>query len=95
MMYTVSEEMMNRLENDHTYHQPFGNQAERYGDIREEAKQFAYFLCARAPQSRELSLALTHIEEAVFYANAAIARHEVDMQARFTLTPEGERAAGE
>ncbi len=28
------------------------------------------------PDSRELSLAITHLEEVVFWANAAIARHE-------------------
>jgi len=28
------------------------------------------------PPSREQSLAITHLEEAIFYANAAIARNE-------------------
>ena len=30
----------------------------------------------KAPQSREQSLALTNVEQAIFWANAAIARNE-------------------
>ena len=40
------------------------------------AHEFAIFLTKTCPESRELSLALTHLEEAVMQANAAIARNE-------------------
>lgn len=36
----------------------------------------AWFVVAPAPDSREKSLALTHLEDAVMWANAAIARNE-------------------
>ena len=34
-------------------------------------------MIASCPDSRELSLALTNLEQAVFWANASIARNEV------------------
>lgn len=65
-----------RLENDFTYHKPFGNQPERYEQIRNNAKWLAELIVALCPDSRERSLALTSLEEAVFWGNAAIARNE-------------------
>ena len=67
---------MNDLENRFTYHPPKGDQAVRYAEIRARAKDFAAFIVALTPEGREKSLAVTKIEEAVFWANAAIARHE-------------------
>lgn len=93
MFYEVSEKLEERLENDHTYHKPFGDQAQRYEDIRREAMEFCFYLAARAPESRELSIALGHVEEAVFYANAAIARNEVDTSETVSLTPAGAAVA--
>jgi hypothetical protein len=59
-----------------TYHPPFGTQTARYEIIRNEAWILAKDLIDWCPDSRELSLALTKLEEMVFWANAAIARHE-------------------
>jgi hypothetical protein len=59
-----------------TYHPPFGTQTERYEEIRNTAREFALRLEELCPDSRELSLALTHLDEVVMFANAAIARHE-------------------
>uniref|UniRef100_A0A6M3XR01 Acb2/Tad1 hairpin domain-containing protein n=1 Tax=viral metagenome TaxID=1070528 RepID=A0A6M3XR01_9ZZZZ len=66
-----------------TYHPPKGDreggshgQIERYTKIRAQAKALAELVCAACPESREASLALTKIEESVFWANAAIARNE-------------------
>ena len=59
-----------------TYHPPFGNQVEKYTSIRNTTWQLAEYLIKCCPDSRELSLAITKLEEAVFWANAAIARHE-------------------
>lgn len=64
------------LDNNFTHHTPFGDQAERYHNIRSEAKKLAAFILANTPASREQSLALTQVEQAVFWANAAIARNE-------------------
>jgi hypothetical protein len=59
-----------------TYHKPFGTQPARYEETRKRALDLADYLIANCPDSREFSLALTKLEEAVFWANAAIARHE-------------------
>jgi hypothetical protein len=64
------------LEKRFTYHPPKGDQPKRYEDIRNWAKSLAYFIKDSCPTSREQSLALTHVEEAVFWANAAIARND-------------------
>ena len=57
-----------------TYHPPIGNQATTYEQIRKEAALFAGSIRNQTPICREQSLAITKIEEAVFWANAAIAR---------------------
>lgn len=59
-----------------TYHPPRGDQKERYEEIRERAYALAYNLDKLCPDSREKSLAMTHLEEAVMWANASIARNE-------------------
>lgn len=59
-----------------TYHAPTEAQVNRYGSIRAEANSLALHLNQQCPPSRELSLAMTKLEEAVFWANAAIARGE-------------------
>lgn len=63
------------LENRFTYHAPKPGQPEKYQEIRSMALEFASLVTLQAPVSWEASLALTKIEEAVFWANAAIARH--------------------
>ena len=67
-----SDDLINRF----TYHPPKNDQAQRYGAIRDAGLHFATFINAHTPPSREQSLALTHIEDAVMWANASIARHE-------------------
>jgi hypothetical protein len=68
------------LEKLFTYHPPKitekGEQALRYGNIRSRARDLAHYLIVECPESRERSLAIQAIEEAVFWANAAIARNE-------------------
>jgi len=64
------------VENNFTYHAPKEGQQEKYEFIRNQAKQFATTLLILCPDSRERSLALTKLEECVFWCNAAIARNE-------------------
>ena len=59
-----------------TYHAPKNDQPARYIEVRSQAKIFASLLIEQCPESRELSLALTKLEESVFWANASIARNE-------------------
>ena len=72
----MTKEMHDTIENNFTYHPPKGDQADRYESLRYKAKNLALDICEKTPASREQSLALTKLEEAVFWANAAIARNE-------------------
>jgi len=74
--YTNNLADFQKIQNNFVYHAPKPDQVGRYEDVREGAKVFAEFLIAVCPASRELSLALTNIEQAVMWANAAIARNE-------------------
>lgn len=66
------------LENRFTHHPP-SSQAEIdiYQKVRGLAYAYALTLDEVCPESRELSLAITHLEEVVFWANAALARNPV------------------
>ena len=59
-----------------TYHAPHRDQQERYQEIRDGAARLADRIVSLTPDSREQALAITHLEEAVMWANAAIARRE-------------------
>lgn len=59
-----------------TYHAPKEGQPEKYREIRAQAKDLATTILLTTPESREQSLAITKLEEATFWANAAIARRE-------------------
>jgi hypothetical protein len=64
-----------------TYHKPSGNQPERYVKIREEAKKLAHLINDLCPTSREKSIAITNIQQAVQWANASIAINENEIPA--------------
>lgn len=66
-----------RLDRIYTYHAPKADQPPRYTLLRDQAKALAARIVENCPDSRERSLALTAVEEAVMWANAAIARNEV------------------
>lgn len=75
-MYNIDEATSKKLENNFAYHKPLPGQPERYVVIRDKAKELALLFNQECPQSRELSLAMTKLEEVVFWANASIARNE-------------------
>lgn len=75
-MYDVSTQERADLEKRFTYHAPKADQHAKYSDIRAAAHDLAFKLMCQCPRSRELSLALTHLEDSVMWANAAIARNE-------------------
>lgn len=62
------------LKNRFTHHPPSAAQIEKYQRIRDEAHGLAEIIVDESPPSREQSLALTNLEQAVMWANAAIAR---------------------
>jgi len=64
-----------QIENNFKYHQPKEGQPDLYQQIRDTAKELAYLLDKSCPNTRELSLAMTKLEECVMWANAAIARN--------------------
>ncbi|AQR76373.1 hypothetical protein ABNB59_15450 [Paenibacillus larvae] len=64
-----------QIENNFKYHAPKEGQPEKYTALREKAKDLAYLLDELCPNSREKSLAITNLEQAVMWANAAIARN--------------------
>jgi len=74
--YNIEEKMRTQLERIFTYHAPKEDQPVRYVKLRDSARELAELIIQNTPLSREQSLAITHLEEAIFYANAAIARNE-------------------
>lgn len=64
------------IENNFKYHSPKEGQPEKYLSIRDKAKEIAYLIDDLCPNSREKSIAITKLEEAVMWANASIARNE-------------------
>lgn len=59
-----------------SYHAPRPAQIHFYERLRDHAHSFAAHINMVCPESREKSLAITKIQEAVMWANAAIAIHD-------------------
>jgi len=74
--YEISDKRSDELDNIFMYHSPKEDQQVRYVHLREEAKALAFTIERACPQSREKSLAITNLEQAIFWANASIARCE-------------------
>ena len=71
-----AHKMKDEIETRFTYHTPKEGQLAKYDQLRTAGKVLAYLIVELTPDSREQSLALTHLEEAIMQANAAIARRE-------------------
>jgi hypothetical protein len=76
MMYGLTVEEYRDLENRFTYHTPKGDQQERYVALRTMALALAEDISHSVPPGRERALALTNLEQSIFWANAGIARGE-------------------
>lgn len=74
--YTETEDQKETREKNFVYHPPKGDQTDRYASLRLCGNNLARALNESCPPSRELSLAMTNLEQAIFWANAAIARNE-------------------
>jgi hypothetical protein len=64
-----------QLKHNFTYHAPGPGQQEKYTALRAKALELALLIHELTPDCREQSLAFTHLEESVFWANASIARN--------------------
>ena len=71
-----SDRVLAQIDKAFTYHPPKADQIPRYNVLRLAAMNMAIVIANNTPESREQSLALTKLEEAVMFANAAIARNE-------------------
>lgn len=74
--YPIEDKIAVRIESIFKAHQLSGEQKLRADVLRDHGKALSFLILHTTPPSREQSLALTHIEEAIFFANAAIARHD-------------------
>lgn len=64
------------LDKRFTYHPPIDTlKAKTYVELRGMARELAAYICSTQEQSRERSLAITKLEEAIMWANAGIARN--------------------
>ena len=72
----TSAEKIQQVENSFTYHAPKGDQPDRYVKLRDTAKELAKMILELTPMSREQSLAITHLEDSIMWANKAIACNE-------------------
>lgn len=68
--------MGDRIINSFTYHAPRADQPERYQELRARALELAQRIAQICPDSRERSIAVTKLEEAIMWASKAIACNE-------------------
>lgn len=66
------------LENRFRHHSPKPGQTQKYESIRQECLDLALYLVDQCPESRELSVSISRLEDVCFYANASIARREFE-----------------
>lgn len=72
----AKDELHQRIEKDFRYHAPESpGQTETYQRIRRLARNYAHELVELVPPSRELSRALSALEDVVHRANAGVARN--------------------
>lgn len=76
MKYPITDADREDYAKRFTYHAPELDQATRYVELRSQARDFLELIVGSCPPSRERSLAITKLEEAIMWANAAIARRE-------------------
>ncbi|HEY4554695.1 MAG TPA: hypothetical protein VIG80_15985, partial [Bacillaceae bacterium] len=60
--------MKEQIENNFKYHAPKDGQPEKYEWLRENGKHLANLIDTLCPNSREKSLAITKLEEAIMWA---------------------------
>lgn len=67
-----------QIEDIFTYHKSTEAQAGRYATLRFRGLRIALAIQQCCPESREKALAITSLQQAIMWANAAIAIHEAE-----------------
>jgi hypothetical protein len=67
--------VLTELRNRFTYHAPDNDKRFKHETVRSLLGDMAEELNDYLPEGREKSLVMTHLEEAMFWSNAAIARN--------------------
>jgi len=70
----MGDKLKDKINARFQYYPPKPERVQDFGTIRDKAKDLALVIADLCPESREQSVALTHLDEVVFWANAAIAR---------------------
>ena len=68
-------ELLARLRNMFEYHMAEGEQPLKYAAVRGQCLELAQLIVALCPESEERNKALERLNETMFWANAAVARH--------------------
>ena len=74
--FGLTDKEQAELDNVFSYHAPVGDQVDRYGVIRAQARQLARVILAYSMDSEERRQALFAVRNAVMWANAGIACNE-------------------
>lgn len=75
--YSPSERLLEQVDKTYEFvEKATPEQVERYRIFRKNAKMLADDFIRMCPESRELSLALTHLEDAIMWAIESISRNE-------------------
>lgn len=69
----MSEDIHERIDNDFGYHKATVETGPMHDDVRAHCKALAHWLADNVPAGRHQSLAITALQEAQMWANAAIA----------------------
>jgi hypothetical protein len=69
----MTEDEREKLEQSFKYHPPMAREMDSYQALRDAGKHMATLVMVCCPESRERLLAITKLEEAVMWANKAIA----------------------
>jgi hypothetical protein len=67
---------MDELVRRFRHHPPKDGQRDRFEKVRQACLDLAVLVDTECPDSREKTLALTHLDDVMFNANAAIARRD-------------------
>lgn len=83
------QKLLEDVKNRFKFHPATETTGPQHDAVRADLGRLALKIAKTLPMSREQSLALTHLEEAMFWANAAIARHAESPAAGETPPPSG------